>query len=171
MNSPMPRPRWAIVSIAFFACICAANVTVATAASPTISLSAGSGSPNAKIRVDGSGFPAGEIAALYLDSPALYLDVPGPRADAQGAFSKTITVPGASNGVHQICADTGYPGANQQIVAKACVQFIIHNSPSPRPSATPGASGSPASVPEFLIAGLVVIAVVGGVILWMRRSA
>jgi hypothetical protein len=155
---------------------------------PTITLSAVSGPPGTPVTITGSGFPAGEIVALYIDQPGPYLDVPGPRADAQGNILKAITMPGSNYdstgrvkpavaGPHSICGDTSYPNP-QPIPAKACAEFQVEAVPSPTPtpvagSPTPVAGGasqtSGASLPEVLAAVVIVLLVAAGAVWWLRR--
>ena len=157
--------------LALWTTLAAAGVASST---PSLTLNPTSGLPNAKVSLSGTGFPPNEIVGLYLDSPNLFLQAPGPRADAQGAFTTSITVPGASPGAHQVCGDTAYPGAPPQQPAKACAQFVVIAGPSPTPSPSPSptpSAGSTAGQWTFTIAAiaiLIVAALVTG--WWARRS-
>lgn len=106
-------------------------------------------------------------------------------ADAQGTSQKSITWPGSdydatgrvspsTPGPHIVCGDTSYPGHTPQVEAKACAQFVVTSSSSPSPTASPasstgGARGG-ASLPELLIAGVILVVLAGGTVMWMRRS-
>ena len=126
------------------------SLVSAAAEQPSITLSATSGPVGAPVTITGAGFPAGEIVALYIDSPGPYLGLPGPVADAQGAFQLSTKMPGkgwdesgkvnpAKPGPHNICGDTtAYPGSSQPVAARACAQFLVVGPVSPQ-SAPQGA--------------------------------
>ena len=146
---------------------------------PTITLSVSRGVPGTAVTITGTGYPPNEIVALYIDQMGPpFLDVPGPRADPQGAFHIDISMPHANfdsagrinpalPGPHTICGDTAYP-PGQRILASACAQFQVEGAPSP--SATPSVESHGTSLPE-LLGALVVLVVLGvGAFLWMRRS-
>ena len=153
----------------------------ASAATPTITLSVGTGTVGTSINVTGSGFPPGEIVALYVDSPirSVSSTPPGKTADSSGSFTDTFIWPDSGYdpnhridptkpGVHQVCGDTeGNPNGPQPIAAKACAAFTVV-APSPSPSQASG--GSPASLPEILIALAVLAVIVVGMALWFRSS-
>jgi hypothetical protein len=167
------------------------SVLVALAADPSpsptpgITLVVKSGVPSTPLVIVGSGFPPGEIVAIYIDSPGPYLGFPppGPRADAQGAFQQNLKWPGKNYdvsgkvdptkaGPHNVCADTSYPGSTQPIAAKACAPFQVQvvpttPTPSPSPVAVP-ASGYP--LPIVLGVFVILIVIGAGAVLWMRRS-
>ena len=149
---------------------------------PAITLSVTSGKPGTPVKITGSGFPPEEIVALYIDSPDPYIgnSPPGPRADLQGNFHDSFIWPDkkydpnhrvdpTTAGAHQVCGDTGYPGNQQPIPVKACAQFdeIPLASPSPSPGA--GGTGQGASGPELIAAFGIILAIVVGTVLWMRR--
>ncbi len=155
----------------------------ATPGSPTITLSVQSGPPGTALTITGSGFPAGEIVAIYMDLANPYLGFPGPRADAQGSFQLAITTPGKDYGSgrvdatkvgpHQICGDTAYPGSSQPVAAKACAQFIVEAAPSPTPSIAvshPPTAPTGLSIRFAVIAFGILIAIAAGAVVWMRRS-
>ena len=149
---------------------------------PTITLTATSGPVRTPLTIEGSGFPPNELVALYIDEPSVYIGTPGPMADAQGAFHKSITWPGAdydvtgqvnpsTPGVHTICGDTNYPGHNPPLEAKACARFIVISSTSPSPQPSPGRGGpGGASLGEILVVGAILVLVAAGTVMWMRRS-
>lgn len=147
----------------------------ASAASPQISLSVNSGAPGATLTISGTGFPPNEIVALYVDAPGTYLGQPGPRSDSQGNFSLGASIPGAvSPGPHQICGDTGYPGGNQAVAAKACTQFTVLRGASPSASSSPtnSPSGSPGgpSVRSVAVVLAILVLIALGVGYLMRRT-
>jgi hypothetical protein len=144
----------------------------------TITLSVSSGLPGTPFTITGNGFPASEFVALYIDQPVPYLGFPI-RADAQGAFRQDTKWPDTSYdsskrvnptapGPHSICGDTGYQGSTQPLAAKACAQFQVQGRASPSP--TPGVVNTGASLPQVLVALAILIALVVGTVLWMRRS-
>ena len=102
------------------------------AVEPAITLTVNSGPPGTPLWMSGSGFPAGEVVALYFDIPQLHLSTPGPVADAQGSFQAQPTrIPfGSSDGVHVICGDTGATGGTQPVVVKTCANFEVVNIPA-----------------------------------------
>jgi hypothetical protein len=160
----------------------------ATFPSASIVLSPTSGTSGTPVTIAGSGFPPGEIVALYIDVAGPYLGFPGPIADAQGGFKQTAAWPAKnydpgghvnpiSGGSHTVCGDTDYPGSTQQYAVKACAQFTFISVPSPSPSVH--ATSSPNSSAESssgspIYAVLAVIAVLGalaiGTFIWSRRS-
>jgi hypothetical protein len=159
--------------------------SVGAATTPTITLSAASGSVGTPVTITGSGFPANEIVALYIDSPALFIGTPGPRADAQGSFTQKITWPGSDYditrrvdpskpGPHRVCGDTSYPGITPAAEAQACTEFLVLAGPSPSPSpvaSSPPAKPAGAPFPVGLVVAFAVIAVVAiGAVVWLRRS-
>jgi len=154
---------------------------------PKIALSVSSGGPGTVVTITGTSFPPLEIVAIYLDTEPPYLPdrdpnakPPGPVADGQGSFHETFVYPTATYdssgrvkpttpGLHAICGDTTYPSSTQRIPGRACAQFEVLVVPSPTPSPASGGSTG-ASVPELVGALAVVIVVVVGMFLWMRRS-
>jgi hypothetical protein len=157
--------------------------SLASPASPKITLSVDHGPPGTLVTIAGSGFPPSEIAALYLDSPSPYLDVPGPRADSQGSFQQNITMPGKGYdpagkvdptkvGPHNICADTGYPGSTQPIAVKACAVFTVEPGPSPTTASSspqPGPASPALPIPAVLVAFGVLAALAIGTFVMTRR--
>ena len=82
----------------------------ATPATPTITLNVQTGPPGTTVTITGKGFPPQEIVALYIDQAGPFLDVPGPRADDQGAIGfgtgpEFILGAGRSAAVVAECAD------------------------------------------------------------------
>jgi len=178
------RVRW-VVALGGGLWALAAGPALALAASPpppTITLTAISGPVRTPLTIEGKGFPPNELVALYIDEPSVYIGTPGPLADAQGAFHKSITWPGAdydvtgqvnpsTPGVHTICGDTSYPGHAPPLEAKACAQFIVTSSTSPSPQPSPAAGGpGGASLGEILVVGAILVLVAAGTVMWMRRS-
>jgi len=162
-----------------------AGPALALAASPpvpTITLSATSGPVRTPVDIKGSGFPPNEFVALYIDEPSVYIGTPGPMADAQGAFEKSITWPGSdydvtgqidpsTPGPHSICGDTSYPGHVPPVEAKVCVQFLVTSSTSPTPKPGSGAGAlRGASLAEILVVAVILVGVATGTVMWMRRS-
>jgi hypothetical protein len=121
---------------------------------PTITLYPSSGLSTTTVTVTGSGFPSGELVALYVNSPTKYLSTPGPRADQQGGFVFDVVLAGhlTTAGPQKICGDTGYPGSTQQYATKACATFVTA---SGVPTSTLGSgsvtSGSTASTPAAAV--------------------
>jgi hypothetical protein len=142
--------------------------TYFAASQPAIYVIPSFGHPGDRIAVSGSGWPPGEIVALYLDSPTVLLGDPGPRADAQGNIYWTLKFPRSTPGVHNLCGDTAYPGSQQPIAAKACVQLeLLATAATPSPTSSP----APARGFPFFLAGLgIVIVVAIGSVLLFRRS-
>jgi hypothetical protein len=144
---------------------------------PTITLSVNSGRTGTPVTITGSGWPASELVVLYVDLPAPYLSLPL-RVDAQGSFrldtkwpDKNYDTSGhvdpTTPGAHKVCGDTIYPGSTAIVSTRACsTTFQVLASASPAPAV--GSSG--ASLPELLLALTVLIVVIGGTVLWMRRS-
>jgi len=152
---------------------------------PTITLDVTSGPPGTAIKITGTGFPAGELVGIYIDSGAFMIGQPGPLAEANGNVQYSFPWPdtGSGNGVvdpskpgpHQVCGDTAYPGSTQPIAAKACATFMVEAgppSPTPTPSLTPAPPPASPSlpVPAVLAAFVVLAALVGGV-LWLTRKS
>jgi hypothetical protein len=150
---------------------------------PLIDLSRTTGMPGTPLIIHGTGFPPGEVVALYIDQPNPYLYLnppPGPRAGADGTITDSLKWPGkfydvshvvdpSKPGVHTVCGDTGYPGSNQAVAVKACAQFIVLG-PSPTPG--PGSDQGP-SLPLPIIGAAIVVVLglaIGGQI-WMQRQA
>lgn len=115
---------------------------------PTITLSVYSGVPGTHLPITGSGFPAGSVVALYVDSPTYNLSTPGPFADALGNMSSPAVIRGCGwnggcleAGPHQVCGDAIYVGNGppQSADAKACVEFTLLS-----PASTPTSSPPPA---------------------------
>lgn len=181
----MPRLfRCAIaVSLAFAGLqLVVASADSSPSPAPVLTLSDVSGTTGDKLTLDGSGFPPGEIVALYIDKPVTWLpynlpEPPGPRADGQGNIHVTFTWPGDSYstavnptkpGTHQVCGDTeADPNAPQKVAAKACANFVVNAPPAAAQNSVGGAA-SGASLPEILIALAIfaVVAVAAG--LWVR---
>lgn len=149
---------------------------------PSIALSVSSGLPGTPVTVTGSGFPPGEIVAIYVDSAGPYLanPPPGPSADAQGNVRVSVMWPGRNYdlsghvdptvpGPHAVCGDTAYPGSTQQIPARACAQFQVVAVAS---TATAPPANSIASFPvgTVLVAFVVLMLLTGGLLLLTRRS-
>src|SRR2546428_11530218 len=89
---------------------------------PSITLSVTSGKPGTPVKISGSGFPPGEIVALYVDlaDPYIGSSPPGPRADAQGKIQDSFLWPDQKYDAHHrvdpsktrphlVCGDTAYP--------------------------------------------------------------
>jgi hypothetical protein len=165
----------ALVAIAWSAAMPAAGLAASTT-DPAITLTVQSGLPGTPLTITGSGFPPGEIVALYIDSAGPYLGnpPPGPRADANGAFQQSITWPGKNYdlsgkvdptkvGPHDVCGDTTFPNGTQAIAAKACAQFTVNATPTP--AAAPGIP-LPLAVGAFAI----LIGLGVGAVVWLRRS-
>jgi hypothetical protein len=141
-----------------------------------------SGAPGTQVTLTGSGFPPGEIVAIYIDLPSPYIGSPppGPVADSVGAIHTSFKWPGknydpnhkinpAQAGIHLVCADTGYPGGDQPIRVKSCAPFMAIAAPeSPTPAASPS---NAASIPELVVALAIVIALVVGAYLSLRGAA
>ena len=73
--------------------------TTVTASTPCISLPTRSGPPGARIRVDGTGYGAGEKVQVLFEGAL----IGRATADASGAFRTTVTIPGGeSSGAHEI---------------------------------------------------------------------
>ena len=169
-----------VVAMAAIAVI--ASAPSAQGTNPVITLSIDSATPGTEITIAGSGFPAGEIVALYIDSPQPYLGQPGPVADASGSFKVLLKLPGkeydktgrvdpSTPGQHQICGDTGYPGSAQAVAVKACATLTVLAlpSPSPSPAATPQNSTSPQLPVPAILAAFLVLAILAGALLFFTR--
>ena len=171
-----------VFGVLLLAAVAASFAAVPTqAAGPSLTLSVGTGAAGTPVTITGTGFPPGEIVALYIDSPGPYLDQPGPRADGQGGFSKAITWPDKTydashrvdptrGGTHTVCGDTGYPGSSQTIVVKACAQFVVTATPSPSASPAPSTAlvGPPAAAVAVVFAILLVL---GAILIFLMRRA
>lgn len=157
----------------FMALTAASSVLAAPSPVPTfdsakVTIDVTSGPLDTAVRITGTGFPANEIVALYLDSPAVYLAAPGPRSDDQGMFSESIRIPHSTPGPHVICGDTSHP-VLQQYAAKACIPFTVTalSASSPSPAKTPlGTSGLP--LPIVLLAIGILVGLAMGAALWRR---
>jgi hypothetical protein len=164
--------------------VCAATVAAARPAnaigSVKVVLSTTSGAPGTPITITGSGFPPGEVVALYIDSPGPYLFQPGPRADAQGGFEEAVIWPAknydttgrvdpTSAGPHTVCGDTGYPGSSQQSAIKACTEFVVRPVSTPSPTPQPARLFQAPMYGALALVGLVLLIGVGS-FLWGRRS-
>jgi hypothetical protein len=160
-----------------------ANSSTADAAA--IALSVSSGSEGTAVTISGSGFPPGEVVAIYLDTAGPYLGnpPPGPTANAQGTFQFTFKWPTKNYdssgrvdptkvGPHTICGDTAYPNSTQPIPAKACAQFNVVAAPSAIESGRPGTNdNSGAPLIEVLVALAILVAIIAGVAVWIRRKS
>ena len=157
-------------------------VIAASTGTPTLNVTRSTGTPGAPLIIHGTGFPPGEVVALYIDQPNPYLYLnppPGPIADSTGSFTDSLKWPGAfydpskhvdpsKPGVHSVCGDTGYPGSTQPIAVKACTDFTVLGA-----TATPPASDGGPSLPLPIIgAGIVVVIILGIAGQWlMTRSS
>jgi hypothetical protein len=171
-----------LVTLLFLAAGLSGAVLPARAESAAIVLSIDAGVPGTPVTVSGSGFPPNEIVALYVDSPSVYLEQPGPMADGEGAFQENIKWPGKNYdpsgvvdpskvGPHKICGDTGYPSSTQPVAVKACAQFMAEAVPTtPTPSAHPGSGIPTIPVPAVLLAFAVLLAV-AVVAYWFTRDS
>lgn len=177
------------ICVAWTATICLLPTMAVQAESPSpippavITLSVGTGSKGTPLTISGSGFPAGEIVAIYIDAAGPYIGYPppGPNADGLGNIRVTVTWPGKNYdpagrvdptlvGPHTVCGDTAWPGSTQKLPARACAQFVVVAAPTtPTPTATPSDSSYP--IGAVLIAFAVLVVVVGGVVLLSRRSS
>jgi hypothetical protein len=116
---------------------------------PRIAVFPASGHYSERFTVAGSGFPRGELVALYWDAPVGFLDTPGPFADNQGGFGdQSMVAADLRAGIHNICADTGAAaGVNQPYAVKLCVSFTVLADASPAPvSPGPVSTVSPSPV-------------------------
>lgn len=148
----------------------------------SIELSKTSGPSQTSLIVRGTGFPPGEVVALYIDraNPYWYITrPPGPTADARGEFDVSLKWPGSNYdpfkkvdptkpGVHLVCGDTGYPGSSQLIAVKACTQFTVPG-PSPTPAAGPDQLPN-LPLPVIIAAIAIVIVLAVGGQWWMQRQ-
>jgi hypothetical protein len=159
---------------------------ISASPAPSIDLSRTSGTPGTALIIHGTGFPPGEIVALYIDQPDPYLvnPPPGPRAGADGTITESVKWPGKSYdvshavdpskpGVHTVCGDTGYPGNPNTIAVKACAQFtVIGASPTPTPLAgSDGGPSLPLPLPLIGVAIVVVLALAIGGQIWLQRQS
>src|ERR1700724_941127 len=135
---PQMKAAVRIAVIAAMAWLVSAPIAglAATPATPAITLNVQTGPPGTTVTITGKGFPPQEIVAPYIDQAGPFLDVPGPRADDQGAITKSFPWPsrnydpaGKVNpivlGPHEVCGDTGYPGSTQPVAVKACAVFTV----------------------------------------------
>jgi hypothetical protein len=136
------------VVVAGLAWLVSTSPATGLAASPgpaTITISVDSGVPGATVAVTGRGFPAGQIVALYIDSPISYLLVPGPQVDEQGTFTGSFIWPGkdydpsghidpSAPGAHNVCGYTPWADLTQQVAAPACAPFLVPVLPPGRPN-------------------------------------
>jgi hypothetical protein len=145
-----------------------------------MAVSVDSGPPGTAVTIRGTGYPPGEVVALYIDAAGAYIGQPGPRADAQGGFRKDFIWPGkeydttgrvdpSSPGPHNVCGDTTYPGSSQSVAAKACAVFQVTTSSSPAPLAGTRPQEAPISLALFAF-GIILAALAVGGVLWMWRS-
>jgi len=103
------------------------------APSATLSLSTNSGPVGTPVTITGSGFPPNTDVAIYIDNPDQgYVATParlnggsGPQTYPGGALYTDIVVTPTFFGVHDICADTSYPGSPASRSVKACAQFAV----------------------------------------------
>jgi hypothetical protein len=101
----------------------------------SVSISVTSGLVGSRFDLTGTGFPAGEVVAIYADMPGQYFGTPGVESDALGSFQFRINWPVRNSpaykidpttaGTHLVCADTGYPGSNMSILVQGCAQFVV----------------------------------------------
>lgn len=139
---------------------------------PNIIVSPDTGSPGAPVNVSGTGFPPGELVALYMDKEGPFLEAPGPRADAKGNFKTTVTVLPVSSGHHTICGNTTYPHSAQPVAAQACADFTVVGGVAPSPSApspSPQAPAAPRPSPTSFVILMAALVVVAGVTFWLVR--
>jgi hypothetical protein len=171
-----------------------------TAYQPVLTVTPASGPPHTGIVVTGSGFPPGELVALYIDSPNPFIGTPGPVADGQGNFSAAGGRMPGDAGPHSVCGDTGPPstGLQQQFILKVCTAITVTGTSLPSPSPLPSfqaASPSPPPLPPspsstitttpaaaqvtspafptgpVAVLVAVVIAIGAGLYIWIRRRA
>ena len=174
---------YGLASIAFFAGGLAGPMHPAQAASASVVLSIDKGPPGTALSITGSGFPPNEVVALYIDSPAVYLEQPGPVADSHGSFQENFKWPGKTYdpsgvidptkvGPHTICGDTGYPSSTQPVAMKACAQFVVEASANATPTsgAQPGLVGPSLPVPVVLVALGVLLALAVAAYWFTRES-
>jgi hypothetical protein len=155
--------------------------STATSSSASVVLSPASGTSGTQVTITGSGFPPGEIVALYIDVAGPYLGFPGPVADAQGAFVQTVRWPAknydathrvdpSSAGSHAVCGDTGYPGNRQNDAVRACAQFVVEAGALATP--TPISAPSPWGSQTVFLIGFVILATLAvAAIISVRRAA
>lgn len=161
---------------------CLLLLPLASPNSPTIALGPVTGQTATSVTIHGTGFPPGEVVAIYIDQANPYWYIarpPGPTADPSGEINVSLKWPGSNYdpakrvdptkpGVHLVCADTSYPGNNQPIAAKACAQFTV-----PGPSPTPGTGPDQLpSLPLPIIGGAIVLVLALGIAgqWWMQRQ-
>jgi hypothetical protein len=147
----------------------AAATVVSDAKGAAIDLTRSSGGPGTALIIHGTGFPPGEVVALYIDHPNPYLYLnppPGPIAATDGTVTDSLKWPGKNYdsshqidptlaGTHLVCGDTGYPDSHQAVSVKACAPFDVLG-----PSPSPGQTGTGSGLPLPLVA-VVVVAVIG----------
>jgi hypothetical protein len=102
---------------------------------PSVTVTPNSGLPGSRVTARGTGFPAGDAIAMYIDSGPPFLGTPGPLADSTGSFSLDFVWPNVT-GQHQVCGDSGYPGSTQPIQVKACGTFTLLEGPAVTPPPT-----------------------------------
>ena len=141
-----------------------APASVASPSAAAIDLSVTSGPPNTYVQIRGTGFPAGVLVEIYLDSPSVHLGFPGPRSDAEGNFQESDLIPGVSPGRHSICAAAPFP--SEPPAAKACAPFAVTSLQSSVARA-PSPSGVPFSAVALTVGAIVALAV--GASVWSRR--
>ena len=157
-------------------------ILAASPPTPTITLSVTSGAVRTPVDIRGSGFPPNMFVALYIDEPSVYIGTPGPKADAQGTFEKSITWPGSDYdvtghvdpskpGPHSICGDTSYPGHVPPVEARECVLFVVTSTASPSAKPSPGAAAPGRVTPGEILAAVVLLALAIGTWLYTRRPA
>jgi hypothetical protein len=170
------RGSWAFVLIS----VASAWLVPLGATQPSIAVSVDSGPPGTAVTITGTGFPPGEIVALYIDAAGPYIGQPGPRADAQGGFRKDFIWPGkgydttgrvdpSSPGPHNVCGDTAYPSSSQSVAAKACAVFQVTAPSSPTPAAATKLQQGQVSAVLFAF-GIILAAFAVGGLLWVWRS-
>jgi hypothetical protein len=156
--------------------------TSAAVPAAQLTLSPNSGYSGTPVAISGSGFPPGEIVAIYIDAAGPYLGnpPPGPRADAHGAIQVSIKWPDKSYdpsghvdptvvGPHTVCGDTAYPGSSQRVPTRGCAQFNVVAAPV-TPTAAPAPAGNGFPVGEVLVAFVALMLLSGGVLLLTARS-
>jgi hypothetical protein len=75
--------------------------------SPTVTISATSGTPNSKVAISGNGFKASSVIVVSFDDISV-MTTPAPIvSSSKGSFSAEFTVPPFSGGTHQIKVSDG----------------------------------------------------------------
>ncbi len=144
--SRMTYARIAIgVGLASAGLIAAGPVQISTvsAATPTISVSPGSGAPNGDFTISGSGFAAQSTVYVYWDARAF--DVDG--TDRSGAFSDLQTIPSATTGVHTVKVIIGGVIASTTFTITNGTVFVASPTASPTRTSVPVATATPTGVP------------------------